>query len=77
MLSEILKVVGFSSVNEKKLRAKTIDTIGSMLIAISDCEDKRQFTDGVCQITEYLAQLLSVGFNDDDPQDEAIKNTLT
>jgi len=25
---------------DKKLRAKTIDTIGSIIIAVSDCDDK-------------------------------------
>jgi hypothetical protein len=32
--------VGGETMEDKKLRAKAIDTIGSMIIAVSDCEDK-------------------------------------
>lgn len=63
--------------NDLKLRAKAIDTIGSIIIAVSDCEDKEPYTAGVREITQQLAVALSQGLKDDDPQDEAIKNTLT
>jgi len=32
---------------DKKLRAKTIDTIGSIIIAVSDCDDKDAFKESV------------------------------
>lgn len=31
----------------------------------------------VMAVTEVLAKMMQAGFSDDDPQDEAIKNTLT
>jgi hypothetical protein len=34
---EILTHVASDSMPNKKLRAKTIDTIGSIIIAVSDC----------------------------------------
>ena len=51
MMSEILCNVGNITMSDKKLRAKAIDTIGSIIIAVSDCEDKTPFTQGVHQIT--------------------------
>ena len=77
MMIEILQNVGTTNISEKKLRDKTIDTIGSIIIAVSDCEEKINFQQGVCEITEFLAKALQSGFSDDDPQDEACKNTLT
>lgn len=53
--------------NDLKLRAKAIDTIGSIIIAVSDCEDKEPYTAGVREITQQLAVALSQGLKDDDP----------
>jgi len=77
MMKEILSNVGNITMSDKKLRAKAIDTIGSIIIAVSDCDDKAQFAPGVHEITQVLANALQQGLRDDDPQDEAIKNTLT
>lgn len=77
MMNEILANVGSATMQDKKLRAKTIDTIGSMIIAVSDCDDKSPFEPGIHRITQTLAQQLQLGLSNDDPQDEAIKNTLT
>jgi hypothetical protein len=52
---------------DKKLRAKTIDTIGSIIIAVSDCDDKAPFEAGVHQVTRMLAEQLQQGLSDDDP----------
>lgn len=62
---------------DKKLRAKTIDCMGSIIIAVSDCDNKEVFKDSVIQVTAFLAQTLQKGMANDDPQDEAVKNTLT
>lgn len=72
MMMEILQTV-----QDKKFRAKAIDTIGAIIIAVADCKDKTPFAASVKQITETLAQALHAGFSDDDPQDEAVKATLT
>lgn len=77
MMKEILTNVGNVTMSDKKLRAGAIDTIGSIIIAVSDCDDKEQFAPGVHDITQLLAGALQQGLSDDDPQDEAIKNTLT
>lgn len=37
--------------HDLKLRAKAIDTIGSIIIAVSDCEDKEPYSAGVKEIT--------------------------
>lgn len=77
MMQSILENIGTASMQEKKLRAKAIDTIGSIIIAVSDSDDKEPFMPGVKLVTEVLARMMQAGFSDDDPQDEAIKNTLT
>ena len=43
MMKEILLNIGSSTMQDKKLRAKTIETIGSIIIAVSDCDDKTPF----------------------------------
>ena len=47
LMTEILQNVGTENMQDKKLRAKTIDTIGSIIIAVSDCEDKDKFKGSV------------------------------
>lgn len=51
MMKEILVNVGNVTMSDKKFRAKAIDTIGSIIIAVSDCDDKAQFAAGVHDIT--------------------------
>lgn len=61
LMQEILQNVGMTTMAEKSLRAKAIDTIGSMIIAITDCEEKDTFKASVLQIAEYLAKLIQSG----------------
>jgi len=77
LMTEILQNVGSETMEDKKLRAKTIDTMGSIIIAVSDCDNKDVFKGSVIEVTSYLAQMLHSGMSNDDPQDEAVKNTLT
>lgn len=58
MMMEILQNIGSVTMQDKKLRAKTIDTIGSIIIAVSDCDDKTPFEQGIHQITQILAHQL-------------------
>ena len=60
----------------KKLRAKAIQTIGSIITSVADNEDKEPFKANVLDITNHLASTLQNRLSDDDPQDEAIKDTL-
>ena len=64
------------SMEAKKLRAKAITTIGSIITSISDSEDKEPFKANVLEITQHLATTIQGRLSDDDPQDEAIKDTL-
>jgi hypothetical protein len=63
--------------NNKKLRAKAIETIGSIIASVADSEQKETFAQGVTEITTELAKVLQNKLDDDDPQDLAIKDTLT
>jgi len=67
MMKEILSVVGNSTMEDKKLRAKTIESIGAIICAVAECEDKVPYAAGVKEITENLAQFLNSGLSDDDP----------
>ena len=51
----------------KKLRAKAITTIGSIVTSISDCEDKEPFKANVLEITQHLATTIQGRLSDDDP----------
>ena len=53
MLSSILQNVGTATMQDKKLRAKTIDTMGSAIIAVSDCLDKTSFKGPVIELTSF------------------------
>lgn len=77
LMLEILEKVGQASMAEKSLRAKTIDTIGSIIIAVTDAEDRDQFKDSVMNVADYLTKLIQSGLKDDDPQDASAKDTLT
>ena len=50
--------MGSETMEDKKLRAKAIDTIGSMIIAVSDCEDKSQFSASVKEVTTHLMAII-------------------
>ena len=51
----------------KKLRARAIQTIGSIITSISDNEDKEPFRAHVLEITQHLSQTLQSRLPDDDP----------
>ena len=55
LMNEILQNVGSESMEDKKLRAKTIDCMGSIIIAVSDCDNKEVFKTSVVQVTDFLA----------------------
>ena len=55
LMTEILQNVGSETMEDKKLRAKTIDTMGSIIIAVSDCDNKDVFKGSVIEVTSYLA----------------------
>ena len=62
----------------KKLRARAITTIGSIVTSVTadSSEEKEPFKANVLEITQHLATTLQSGLKEDDPQDEAIKDTL-
>ena len=60
----------------KKLRARAIETIGSIITSISSAEDKEPFKANVMEITQHLATVVQGRLEADDPQDQAIKDTL-
>ena len=74
---DILKSVDMSSMENKKLRAKAIETVGSMIASVASSEHKETFAAGVIEITTELSKTLQSKLDDDDPQDLAIKDTLT
>ena len=57
------------------MRAKTIETMGYMIEAISD--EKASFNSNVLEITTSLVTLMNSGLTEDDPQMISIKETLT
>lgn len=59
MMNEILMKVGQTTMQEKKLRAKAIETIGAIFIAVADCKDKTPYAAGVKEITEKLGHALN------------------
>lgn len=77
LMTEVLTKVPQETMAQKKLRAKAIETIGGMIIAVSQSEQADSFEAGVIEVTTFLAQILASKLPNDDPQDEAIKETLT
>lgn len=58
LMLEILEKVGQATMPEKSLRAKAIDTIGSIIIAVTDADDRDQFKASVMNVAEYLTKLI-------------------
>jgi hypothetical protein len=67
LMQEILEKVGQTTMSEKQLRAKAIDSIGSIIIAVTDSDQKDEFKASVSSIAEYLSKLIQSGLTDDDP----------
>ena len=55
------------------MRARTIESIGILIASVSD---EKEFTQSVKEVTEKLFALLDTQFDQDDPQELAIKDTL-
>src|SRR5436305_1277473 len=75
MMSEILNNIPMTSMSQKSLRAKAIETIGYLVEAVS--EEKETFGATVMETTNYLVNLLNSGLGNDDPQSLSIKESLT
>jgi hypothetical protein len=41
--------------------------MGSIISAVTDCEDKTPFKASVNSVAEYLSKLIQSGLSDDDP----------
>ena len=76
IMVNLLTTVQATSQEAKTLRAKAIQTIGSIITSVADSEDKTPFKANVLEISQHLATTLQSRLADDDPQDEAIKETL-
>jgi hypothetical protein len=75
-MMQILLNVGTTNQQQMNLRARTIDTMGFMIEAVA--EEKATFLPNVLEITNYLVNLLTSGqLNSEDPQNQAIKETLS
>ena len=76
VMINILSTQNGTSMDAKKLRARAITTIGSIITSVTDNEDKEPFKANVVEISQHLSTTLQGRLADDDPQDEAIKDTL-
>jgi regulator of sirC expression with transglutaminase-like and TPR domain len=63
----LLTTVNGDTMEAKKLRAKAIQTIGSIITSVSENEDKEPFKANVVEITQHLATTLQNRLSDDDP----------
>jgi len=50
-MKDILTNVGQNTMAEKKLRAKAIETMGAIMIAVADCKDKTPYFEGIKDAT--------------------------
>lgn len=76
MMLEILQKVEASSDDNKRLRARAIETTGVIVGAVTECEESAALKESVQQITQFLANAVNQGFSDADPQDLASKEAL-
>lgn len=76
LMMQILLNVGTTNQQQMNLRARTIETMGFMIEAVA--EEKATFLPNVLEITNYLVTLLTSGqLSSEDPQNQAIKETLS
>ena len=66
-----------NTVTDNQLLAKMIMALGSIIRAVTNCKDTEPFKPTVIEITTHIANLLASKLPEDDPRDEAIKETLT
>ena len=73
LLREILEKVEGSTPEQMQLRARTIESMGVLIVSITE---KREFLGTVQDVTAALFALLDKEFAEDDPQELAVKDTL-
>lgn len=73
LMVKILNNVEGTTVQQKNLRARTIESMGSLIVSVSD---QKEFTESVKDVTAQLFALLGQPFDQDDPQEQAIKETI-
>ena len=54
-----------------------IMTLGSIIRAVTNCKNTEPFKPTVIEITTHISNLLNGNLSEEDPRDEAIKETLT
>lgn len=74
LMVEILDNVEAKGVSQMNLRARTIESIGYMISAVSE---NQEFLPTVQQVTEKLFALLQGEFAHEDPQEIAVKEALS
>lgn len=65
LMNEILDNISMINMQQKVLRARTIDAIGYMIEAVS--EKKEMFNSNVLVMTQKLITLMNSGLSNDDP----------
>eukprot|EP00347_Sterkiella_histriomuscorum_P001538 403371652 len=75
MMMQILTNVAMTNMTQMTLRARTIEAMGFMISAVS--EERETFKQGVLEIATFLVTLQNSGLTSDDPQVNAIKETLS
>lgn len=73
LMVKILSNVEGSTVQQKNLRARTIESMGILIASVAD---QKEFTESVKEVTDKLFALLDQEFDEDDPQELAIKDTI-
>ena len=58
IMVNLLTSVSADSMEAKQLRARAIQTIGSIVRSVTDCEDKEPFKANVLEITQHLSATL-------------------
>jgi len=74
LMVEILDNVEGKTIQQMNLRARTIESMGFMISAVSD---NQEFMGSVQAVTEKLFGILTAGFAHDDPQEVAVKEALS
>lgn len=73
LMVKILSNVESTTVQQKNLRARTIESMGILIASVAD---RKEFTESVKEVTDQLFKLLDQQFDQDDPQELAIKDTI-
>ena len=73
LMVKILSNVEGKTIQQKNLRARTIESMGILIASVAE---EKQFTESVKEVTAKLFALLEQEFDQDDPQELAIKDTI-